>query len=297
MLCFHCARLRFKQVNYRRQIMKILFSLGPFSIHFFGVMIAVGILVSYLLALKEARRKNLDEEPVTNLVLYSILGGIIGARIGYIAFYNPLYYLANPLEIFAIISGGLSIHGGIIGGTLTGFLYARQKGLAIWQTADAIVPALILGQAIGRVGCDVFGVPMSQPYFWGIKINNTLLHPAQMYEFTLDYLFFGYLWLKRTNIKYNGQLLVSYLLFFPLIRSFVELFRDNPTVFSSFSISHLLSIILFMTGLTLRHYLLKQRLQQLINREPLSIKKITPVVMIVFAVIMFSLALFYLVQG
>ncbi|KJS82944.1 MAG: hypothetical protein JM58_13670 [Peptococcaceae bacterium BICA1-8] len=277
--------------------MKILFSVGPFSIHLFGAMIAVGILIGFFVALKEAKRKNLDEELLANLVLYSILSGIIGARLGYIAFYDPLHYLANPIEILFISSGGLSIHGGIIGGILTGFLYARKKGIQIWKAADAIVPALILGQAIGRIGCDVFGVPMSQPYFWGIKINNLLLHPAQVYEFTLDYLLFGYLWLKRTNIKYNGQLLVNYLLFFPIIRSLVELFRDNPTVWGFLSVSHLLSIALFVSGLVLRQYLIKQQSQEIKTEEPISIKKITQVFIIVFLSIIFSMAIFYLVQG
>jgi len=277
--------------------MKTLFSVGPFSIHFFGVMIALGILIGYFVALKEAKRKGLDEESLSNLVLYTILSGIIGARLGYIAFYNPLYYLANPIEIFFINSGGLSIHGGIIGGVLTGVLYARNKKIQIWKAADAVVPALILGQAIGRIGCDVFGVPMSEPFFWGIKINNSVLHPAQVYEFTLDYILFGYLWLRRMNIKYDGQLLVNYLLFFPVIRSLVELFRDNPTVWGFLSVSHLLSIALFASGLILRQYLIKHQSLEIKAEEPISIKKISQVVIIVFLSIMSSLAIFYLIQG
>ncbi|KJS19681.1 MAG: hypothetical protein VR72_17630 [Clostridiaceae bacterium BRH_c20a] len=277
--------------------MKILFSVGPFSIHFFGAMIAVGILIGYFVALKEAKRKGLDEEILANLVLYTILSGIIGARLGYIAFYDPLYYLANPKEIFFINSGGLSIHGGIIGGVLTGLLYAKKKSLQIWKTADAIVPALILGQAIGRIGCDVFGVPMSEPFFWGIKINNSILHPAQVYEFTLDYILFGYLWLRRMNIKYDGQLFVNYLLFFPVIRSLVELFRDNPTVWGFLSVSHLLSIALFASGLILRQYLIKHQSLEIKVEEPISMKKITQIVILVFLSIISSLVIFYLVQG
>jgi len=275
--------------------MKTLISLGPFSIHFFGVMIALGILVGYYVALREAKRKNLNEDLLARLVLYSVLAGIIGARLAYISFYNPQYYLANPLEIIFINSGGLSIHGGIIGGILTGFIYAKKNKIPVWQAADTVVPALILGQAIGRIGCDVFGIPMTQPYFWGVKINNTLLHPAQVYEFTLDYLFFGYLWLKRLNIKYNGQLLVNYLLFYPFIRSFVELFRDNPTVWGWLSISHLLSIAIFVSGILLQQYLIKTQTQ--LVTENITAKEKIRVIMIVLAAILGSMAIFYFVQG
>lgn len=275
--------------------MKMLFSLGPFSIHFFGVMIALAIIAGYFLASKEAKRKNLNVDIVTSLVLYSVLGGIIGARLGYVFFYNPQYYFTNPLEIIFINSGGLSIHGGIIGGILTGFIYAKINKVPIWATADTVVPALILGQAIGRIGCDVFGIPMAEPYFWGVENNNALLHPAQVYEFTLDYLLFGYLWLKRLNIKYNGQLLVNYLLIFPFIRSFVELFRDNPTVWGGLSISHLLSITIFISGILLRQYLLKSQVAIVVEKA--TSKDKIKVITIVLAVILVSMAIFYFVQG
>jgi len=218
--------------------MKPLFSLGPFTVHFFGVMIAAGILAGYFLVLREAKRKDFDQEKIANLILLTIIGGFIGARLGFVLFYNPAYYLAKPLEILFVNQGGLSIHGGIIGGLLTGVLYCKAQNFPLWKTANIIIPALILGQAIGRVGCDVFGIAMQEPHFWGIEINNTLLHPAQAYEFVLDYLLFAYLWLKRLNIDYDGQLLVNYLLFFPIIRSFVELFRTNPEFLQLFSVSH-----------------------------------------------------------
>jgi phosphatidylglycerol:prolipoprotein diacylglycerol transferase len=277
--------------------MKELFSLGPFSFHFFGVMIAIGVLTGYYLALKEARRKNINEDLVANLILFSILGGFLGARLGFIVFYNPGYYLARPLEILFINEGGLSIHGGILGGMLTGIGYIKAKKLPLFKSADALIPALILGQAIGRVGCDVFGIPMTKVFFWGVNVNNIIVHPAQVYEFVLDYLLFGYLWLKRLNLRYDGQLLVNYLIIFPIIRSIVELFRTNPTVFGMFSISHLLSIILIISGLILRSILIKEPLPLKVENPQVSRTQLINTILVTFVLIIVSLTIFYLVQG
>lgn len=277
--------------------MKELFSLGPFSVHFFGVMIAIGVLTGYYLALKEARRKNINEDFVANLILFSILGGFLGARLGFIIFYNPGYYLARPLEILFINEGGLSIHGGILGGMLTGIGYIKAKKLPLFKSADALIPALILGQAIGRVGCDVFGIPMTKVFFWGINVNNIIVHPAQVYEFVLDYLLFGYLWLKRLNLRYDGQLLVNYLIIFPIIRSIVELFRTNPTVFGMFSISHLLSIILIISGLILRSILIKEPLPLNVENPQVSRTQLINTILVTFVLTIVSLTIFYLVQG
>ncbi|MDK2824608.1 MAG: phosphatidylglycerol---prolipoprotein diacylglyceryl transferase [Clostridia bacterium] len=277
--------------------MKELFSLGPFSFHFFGVMIAIGVLTGYYLALKEARRKNINEDLVANLILFSILGGFLGARLGFIVFYNPGYYLARPLEILFINEGGLSIHGGILGGMLTGIGYIKAKKLPLFKSADALIPALILGQAIGRVGCDVFGIPMTKVFFWGVNVDNVIVHPAQVYEFVLDYLLFGYLWLKRLNLRYDGQLLVNYLIIFPIIRSIVELFRTNPTVFGMFSISHLLSIILIISGLILRSILIKKPLPLKVENPPVSRTQLINTILVTFVLIIVSLTIFYLVQG
>ena len=277
--------------------MKAMFSIGPFTIHFFGIMVAIGVLIGYLLATKEASRKGLDEDNFINLLFLSILGGFLGARLGYILLYNPGYYFSNPIEIFSIHQGGLSIHGGIFGGLITGIIYGRLRQLPLWKIADTVAPALILGQAIGRVGCDVFGVPMGQSYFWGITVDGVLVHPVQVYEFILDFLLFGYLWLRRLNLKYDGQLLVNYLLIFPIIRSTVELFRTNPQFIDLLSISHLPSIVLITIGLVLRRHLMQSyaypsyQVSSIPKREIVAISVIVPILIII------SLVIFYGVQG
>lgn len=271
-----------------------LFSIGHFSIYLFGVTIAVGMLAGMLLTAKEAKRAGLSEDAVFDVVLYSIIGGIVGARLVYILVYDPAYYLTNLLEILRINNGGLSIHGGILGGVLLGVWRTKKLKLDLWQIADLLAPALILGQAIGRVGCDVFGIPMSNPFFWGVELNGTLVHPAQVYELTLDYLLFAWLWLRRYSANYKGQIFVHYLLGFSIIRSVVELFRANPEILSILSVSHLLSVAGIIVGLLLQQYLKKHYPLAPVKQSP---TPVLPTILVTVLLITLSTVLYYFVQG
>ncbi|GAW92643.1 prolipoprotein diacylglyceryl transferase [Calderihabitans maritimus] len=231
--------------------MKQVLTIGPIHIYFFGLMIALGALTAIILFVREAKHKGLNHRLLLDGALYSLLGGIVGARLVYVLVYNPAYYLANPMEIIFINKGGLSIHGGILGGFLVGYLFIKSHKLPFWEVADTVAPALILAQGIGRVGCDVFGAPMGTPLPWGVTVDGVLLHPAQVYEFLLDYLLFAYLWLKRTRASYSGQVFLHYLIGYSLIRGIVEFTRTNPVVYGPFTVAHLMSAIGIVIGLIL----------------------------------------------
>ena len=236
--------------------MKVLFHVFGVPIQFFGVMIAIGMLAGIFVAHKEIKRKGLDTENFFDIVLYSIISAIVGARLFYIIFYNPLYYIENPIEIFKVYEGGLSIHGGLLGAFIVDFVYIKKHKLNFFKYADAIAPGIILGQGIGRIGCDVFGKPISSILPWGVSYGGQLLHPTQVYEFVLNYLVFFILWRKRKNVKYNGQIFILYIILFSINRGVVELFRVNPSIIGWFSISHLLSAI-FIIGAFILMYMIK----------------------------------------
>lgn len=238
--------------------MKDLFNIFGIQIHFFGVMIALGMLAGLLVAYIEVKRKGLDVEKLFDIVLYSMISAIVGARLVYIVFYDFSYYLNNPIDIIKINEGGLSIHGGLLGAFIPAFFYIRKHKLNFFKYADALAPGIILGQGIGRVGCDVFGKVMSIPLPWGIMRQGQLLHPAQVYEFLLNYLVFFFLWRKRKSIKYAGQIFSWYIILFSINRSIVELIRTNPSVAGWFSISHLLSV-LFIAGAIVMMYFAKKK--------------------------------------
>lgn len=229
--------------------MRELFRIGHFSINIFGVMIALGMIIGILVVLREAKRKRLNEDSVFDLLIYTIIAAIIGARLYYVVGFNFSYYLKNPLEIIFINLGGLSIQGGLIGGILFAVWYTKKKGLLFWETADTIVPGIAIGQAIGRIGCDIFGVTMKSIYPWGIKVGSQIVHPAQLYEMVLDLLLFTYLWRKRGMLNYKGELFIKYIIGFSINRAIVEFFRANPVIIKPFTIAHVTSFIMIVIAI------------------------------------------------
>lgn len=277
--------------------MKVLFSIFGYPIYFFGVMIAVGILAGLFAAYLEVKRKGLSPDKFFDLVTYSIIFAVLGARIAYIVFYDLSYYLNNPLDIIKISEGGLSIHGGLLGAFIFAFFYIRKHKLDFFKYADAIAPGIILGQGIGRVGCDVFGKVMTTPLPWGIERQGQLLHPAQVYEFLLDYLVFFILWRKRKNVKYDGQIFSWYIILFSINRGIVELLRTNPSVAGWFSVSHLLSVLFIIGAVVMMAFAKKKSKGAAEQSEPAGKWDWLKDILITLALIAVSMFIYYTVQG
>ncbi|MGB4437863.1 MAG: prolipoprotein diacylglyceryl transferase [Sedimentibacter sp.] len=276
--------------------MKELFSIGPFHIYFFGVAVAVGIVVGTIFAINEAKKRDISSETITDLVLITIISGVVGARLFYILFYNPSIYFNNPVEIFKIYEGGLSIHGGIFTAIVAGYIYTVKKKKSFLKLADIIVTALPLAQGIGRVGCDVFGKTMNNIMPWGINYVGQILHPAQVYEFILDYILFVFLWRRSYHKKFDGELFAIYLISFPIIRGIVEFFRINPMIWGPFSISHLLSLILIIIGIVVYKILSKNGTEY--NNDLVNNKiKLSTSILYLTVLIAVSVFVFYYVQG
>lgn len=275
--------------------MKVLFSIGPIHVYFFGLMIALGIIAGIWFAMKIAKKRHISEDTILNFAITVVVSGVIGARLFYILFYNPWYYLSHLSEILRINEGGMSIHGGIFLALIAGIIFSKKNKISFFKLADIAVIATALAQGIGRVGCDVFGKAMVNVMPWGVRVNNHILHPAQVYEFLLDYLLFIYLWRKSERQKYDGQLFISYIIAFSVIRGIVEFFRINPVIWGPFSISHLLSLFFIAAGLIIYKYASGKNELQFKNEEipaELSVKVICLAVLIAA-----SLLLFYFVQG
>lgn len=236
-----------------------LFKIGNFAIYLFSVMIAIGLMIvigmfiGIYLMHRESKRKGLDTDSMFELAMYTLVASIIGARLYYIIVFNPSPYIENLVEIFSLRDGGLSIQGGLIGGIFFSFWYTKRKKLNFWTAADAFAPGIVAAQAVGRIGCDIFGIPMKTSYPWGIVINSQLLHPAQMYEMILDLILFVYLWNRRGKIKYNGQLFINYIIGFSINRFIIEFFRTNPVVIGSLTVAHITSIVIIIVALIVRN--------------------------------------------
>ena len=129
----------------------VIFNIGGFEIRWYSVLIAIAVIIGYFLILSESKRFKIKKEFMFNMMFWTLIFAIIGARLYYVAF-NLEYYISNPIEILQIWKGGLAIHGGLLFGAITILIYCKKYQVRVGKILDIIVPALLLGQAIGRWG-------------------------------------------------------------------------------------------------------------------------------------------------
>ena len=171
----------------------LVFQLGPFALRWYGLLIALAVLAGLTLATRLGKARGIDPALIADLLPLLVLGAVIGARIYYVAL-EWRQYADNPIEALAIWRGGIAIHGALIGGVLTTILYCRWRRQAFWPLLDVLVPAVALGQAIGRWGnffnSEAFGVPTDLPWKLMIPaanrppefIDQLHFHPTFLYE-------------------------------------------------------------------------------------------------------------------
>lgn len=248
----------------------ILIQFGPVAIRYYGLMYFIAAMVGGWLLGKEVRRKgvSLSDEDRWNLIMYALLGGILGARIYYVVF-NWSYYGRNLSEVPAIWHGGLAIHGGLIGGVLVGIWFVRRHHVSFWQLADAGAPSIILGQAFGRFGNfmngDAHGTPTTMP--WGIifppesiagrEFGPVPLHPVMLYELGFNLMIFAFLWSIRKRPYSDGFLFCLYLILYSIDRFIVSFFRADDLYIGIFRAPHVVSVLLVIF---VGAYVIKNRL-------------------------------------
>lgn len=237
----------------------ILIHLGPLAISWYGLAVATGLLVGIWLITREAARKDLPVELVTDLILWIAVGGIVGARLLYVLD-RWAFFAANPLQILALHTGGLSIMGAIVGGGLTATVLAYRKGLPVRRLFDAAAPGIVLGQAIGRFGCLFTGDTVGKPTdgSWGIVYLNpgarapelgVAYQPAFFYEQIWDLLIFAILWRMRKRITADGQLFALYLGLYAIGKFVITFVRLDPVYFWGLQQSHFVSLGLLALAL------------------------------------------------
>ncbi len=249
------------------QIDPIIFSLGPLKVRWYGLMYVLGFMATFSLVNYQVRRLKLDKlaHHVENLNLVLILSLILGARIGYIVFYNLPYYSQHPSEIFAVWMGGMSFHGALIGVIIGGFIYCRKNKLNFWQVCDIYVVTVPIGLGLGRLGNfingELFGrvtdVPWAMVFPGGGPVPR---HPSQLYEFFLEgVVLFSLLWiLKSRQWQKNwpqGSMVALFLIFYGIFRSMVEFVREPDTqlgfIIGTMTMGQILSICMIVAGLTI----------------------------------------------
>jgi len=240
-----------------------LVRLGPLQIRWYGVMYILGFMASYVLVRYQIRKKGLDidTDMVNKLFFTLIIGLIIGARLGYVIFYNLPFYLIHPLKVFALWEGGMSFHGGLIGVAVSGLIYVRRHRVSFFEFADLIAVTAPIGLGLGRLGnflnAELYGRVTAVP--WGMVFpsgGDLPRHPSQLYELFLEgILLFTIMWWIKDFPLRKGTLLCLFLFLYSIFRFFVEFFREpDPQlglVFSFMTMGQALSVLMGIGGLIL----------------------------------------------
>lgn len=230
----------------------VICQIGPFTVYSYGLMLVVAFGISSLLALRKAKRQNINPDIIFNLAFIVLIAGIISARIFYVV-ENISYYLKEPLEIIMLQHGGLSWFGGLMGAVYVGILYLKNKKAPIYKILDLIMPFVALGQAIGRIGCLLNGCCFGRVSKFGIyfPVHKLVLIPTQVYSSLILIFIFIILRLLQDRPHRDGEIFFIYLILYSIKRFFIEFWRaDNEIIYLRLTLFQIISIAIFCLSVT-----------------------------------------------
>ena len=248
----------------------VAISIGPIKIYWYGIIIALAMLIGISLATKEAKKLGLEEDTMVDMALWAIPIGFIGARLYYVLFKWD-YYIQNPSEIIAIWNGGIAIYGGLIAGGLAVYWFARRKKMTLTLLLDILAPSVLLAQSIGRWGNfinqEAHGGAVSRQFLETLylpefiieqmNINGTYYHPTFLYESLWSLLGFILLIILRNQkgLLRRGEVALSYVIWYSFGRFFIEGMRtDSLWIGDIMRVSQMLSLVLFISAIVLLVY-------------------------------------------
>jgi phosphatidylglycerol:prolipoprotein diacylglycerol transferase len=255
-----------------------LFSIGPFTIHSFGLMLGIGFIIASFVLTKELRRKGLDPNMGSTITLFAVIFGVIGSKMLFlIESWND--FIRAPISM-TFSPGGLTWYGGFLLATFAIMLYVRTKKIPFLKICDSAAPALMIGYGIARIGCHLagdgdYGTPTNLPWaavyskgtyppsaafrefpdivkqygVHGVVPDTIPVHPTPIYEFLMAVALFAVLWSMRKRITQDGVLFMWYLIFAGSARFLVEFLRLNPRLLIGLSEAQLISIVIIGIGI------------------------------------------------
>ena len=240
----------------------VAFEIGPLAVRWYGILIGTGVIIAFILALREGKKRGFDEELFYDLIIFGVPAGIIGARLYYVLFSWEVY-ADNPISALYIWQGGLAIHGAIIAGVLVGIIICKRYGVNFWDIADIAAPSFAIAQSIGRwgnfVNQEAYGYKTDLP--WAMYIDGAYRDPTFLYESIWDFsIFLFLLWLRRRDYIKSGEVFLSYLGLYSLGRFFIEGLRTDSLWWGQFRVAQLISVVLILGSIGLGVYRRKKGL-------------------------------------
>lgn len=242
---------------------RVAFNIFGFNVYYYSLCILLGVIVAYILITREGKKQGLPKEFISDLIFYTLIIGILGARVYYCVF-NLDYYLANPSEILKIYNGGLAIHGGVIAGLIFVYFYTKKKNVSFIKILDIVAPAVIIAQSFGRWG-NFFnqeahgGITTYQnlknmhiPEFIinGMHIEGKYYYPTFFFESIWCLIGFIILMIARRNKNLRkGFQIGFYFIWYGIGRFFIEEFRTDSLMFLGLKIAQIVSLIGILIGI------------------------------------------------
>ena len=242
----------------------VALQVGPIALRWYGLMYLIGFAAFFFLARRRSRTQpwfGANYQLVDDMLFYGVLGVILGGRLGYVLFYKPLHFLGNPIDIVKVWEGGMSFHGGFLGGAIAAVLVARKHQMGWLRLTDFIVPIIPIGLGTGRIGnfinAELYG--RVTDVSWGMLFRvpgagNLPRHPSQLYQFALEgVLLFIVLWLFSSKQRPIGAVSGLFLIGYGLGRFVVEYFREPDDFLGllslGLSMGQWLSLPMLLTGI------------------------------------------------
>ncbi len=244
---------------------RVAFEIFGLEILWYGIIISFAMVIGTILALREARKKNISEDDILNIILLVIPSAIVGARLYYVIF-EWQSYKDNIISILNIREGGLAIHGGVIAGLIAGFIYVKKKKLMFFKLGDIFAPSLILSQAIGRWGNffnqEAHGGPVSEQFISifpefiknNMYIQGQYYHPTFLYESIWNFLAFIFLIIYKDKKKFDGEILLLYGILYSIGRFFIEGMRTDSLMLGPIRIAQLMSLLIITICVAIYFY-------------------------------------------
>lgn len=230
---------------------RILFKIGDFAIYTYGLLLVIGFIAGVGYTMKRNKGTHISNDDLLDFSFYMLLGGVLGARLVYVALHLG-EYLASPLSIINLREGGLSWHGALLGGFTAFAIFSRKRGLNVYEFLDLCAPGMLLGLAIGRIGCFMngccLGMETTSPLGMIFRDAGYLTprYPTQIFELVLDIaIMFLLLWWEKRK-QFSGEIVLGMLSFYSAARFIVEFYRLSPPRIFGLSIAQYSSIIFFI---------------------------------------------------
>lgn len=242
---------------------RVAFNIFGFNVYYYSLCILLGVIVAYILITREGKKQGLPKEFISDLIFYTLIIGILGARVYYCVF-NLDYYLANPSEILKIYNGGLAIHGGVIAGLIFVYFYTKKKNVSFIKILDIVAPAVIIAQSFGRWGNffnqeahgeittyqNLKNIHIPEFIINGMHIEGKYYYPTFFFESIWCLIGFIILMIARRNKNLRkGFQIGFYFIWYGIGRFFIEAFRTDSLMFFGLKIAQIVSLIGIIIGI------------------------------------------------